>query len=305
MLLNFVTFAQRKKKIFLFVLSYLLLAPAPLAQDWIYTVRPGDNIWDLSQKYLTDKRLWRQLQVYNNVADPQNLPPGKRLRFPVSWLSIQPAAVVVRAVQGEALVVVRATRRTVSAEPEMTLHAGDKIRTGENSNITLEFADGSQLLVQSASELELDAVTAYEDTGMVDTRLRLQRGRTDNRIVPAQGPGTRYQITTPSAISAVRGTDYRVAADSDSALTRAEVLTGRVTVRANNRTVVLPAGFGAVVEPGQAPTPPIKTAAATGSLGTPRTIRESADTDPADASCRRRCLPHAGRTGRLLRHAVV
>jgi hypothetical protein len=33
------------------LMALLLLGPAPaFAQDWIYTVRPGDNLWDLTEQ---------------------------------------------------------------------------------------------------------------------------------------------------------------------------------------------------------------------------------------------------------------
>ena len=33
-----------------------------LAEDWIYSVRPGDNLWDLSEAHLTSMKYWRPLQ---------------------------------------------------------------------------------------------------------------------------------------------------------------------------------------------------------------------------------------------------
>lgn len=102
------------------------------------------------------------------------------------------------------------------------------------------------------SAILFDQLSAYGDTGMVDTRMSLQRGRADTRVRPAVGPGSRFEIHTPSAISAVRGTAYRAAVSEDSSTSSIEVLSGKVWVKGARKSRVLHAGFGARVETGQA-----------------------------------------------------
>src|SRR5688572_33039097 len=60
---------------------------------WLYTARPGDTVWDLSRRYLSDWRRWPELQALNQIADPQRVPPGRIVRFPVAWLLSSPATV--------------------------------------------------------------------------------------------------------------------------------------------------------------------------------------------------------------------
>jgi hypothetical protein len=228
------------------------------SQEWIYTVRPGDNLWDLTEKYLIHTGYHSRLQALNNVQFPKRLTPGQRLRFPINWLKIQPTSVRVITGQGDAEVTLATTGKTMPINNGILLQAGDTIRTGPKASVTLEFGDGSEFLILPNSYLVLDSISAYGDTGMVDTRLRLPRGRLNGNIAPRQGPGTRFEIQTPAAISAVRGTDYRISMAPDTSLSRTEVLSGRVAVKGADRLRTVPGGFGTLTETGKPPLPPIR-----------------------------------------------
>ena len=64
------------------------------------------------------------------------------------------------------------------------------------------------------------------------------------------------QIITPAAVAAVRGTDFRVAAEQQAPVSRNEVLEGEVGVGDSARTQLVPAGFGLVTETGKEQEPP-------------------------------------------------
>ena len=240
--------------------AILLLLPsaAAFADDWIYTVRPGDNLWNLSEIHLSSMKYWQPLQRHNNISDPQNLPPGSRLKFPVAWLKYQPASALVIQLQGEALLVSARDGSSQALTINTRLHSGDRITTGADGNLNILFADGSELLVLSDSEVVMDSLSAYGITGMVDTRIRLQGGRVDTRVVPAQGPGSRYHIITPAAVAAVRGTSFRVSADTDKPVARSEVIEGKVGVSGSGAGQLVAAGFGTIAEAGKPPQPPRK-----------------------------------------------
>ena len=211
------------------------------AADWIYRVRPGDNLWDLAAAHLRADVSWSRLQAYNRVADPRNLPPGQRLRFPVQWLRVQPERVRVVAVRGDVRI---ATGPGAAARPgaaDMRIAADGWIETGNDASATVEFADGSRLLLSSGSRLLFDRLSSFGRTGMVDTEVRLQRGRATNRVAPQRGPAARYEVSTPSATSSVRGTRFRVGFEEGRETT--EVVEGRVGVSGAG-TAELGAGFG-------------------------------------------------------------
>ena len=228
-----------------------LAIPGAHAGDWYYRVRLHDNIWTLSNRYLKPSIPWQRLQTYNKVTDPYHLPPGSRLRIPVAWLRLQPAKATVVAVAGTARAYLPGQTSAEAITAGMKLGYGARIETAANASLTLEFADHSHVLVQAGSELTLDRMSAYGNTGMADTRLRLQHGRINNDVTPMPGNTAHFVVQTPSAISSVRGTHFRVAADDGHSQT--EVLRGRVDVAGRHRHVEVNRGSGVSVLGGHRP----------------------------------------------------
>lgn len=255
-------------------LAILCCAASAAAQEWRYRVRPGDNVWDLAAKYLRSDVPWQKLQEHNNVADPLRLPPGSQMSFPVSWLKQQPAKAKVIGVQGSATA--RDARGKESPVTEgMQLGIGATLRTATDANLTLQFADGSRLLLQGDSELVLDKLSAYGATGMTDTRLRLPRGRAGNAVHPMRGPAANYIIATPNTISSVRGTQFRIG--SDGTRSQAEVTEGKVAVSGGGGQVLLKRGQGTASDANNRPLPPRELLAAP----EPASIALSLDQIPA------------------------
>ena len=254
-----VTVSRLRVLFILPLLGALAALPAQAEEQyWIYTVRPGDTIWDLTETHTTSVLHWKRIQRINNLPDEPALtvPPGTKLRFPISILKHQPAAAQIVELTGTATLT-RATDNTqVSITSGMDVHSGDRIATASGSNLVLRFADGSELLVAADSELEMDSLSAYGATGMVDTRVRLKGGQVDTQVKPQRGPGSRYEIITPAAVAAVRGTDFRVSAERAQPIARSEVIGGKVEVSGSGKAQLVPAGFGVVAEAGVEPAPP-------------------------------------------------
>lgn len=232
-------------------LLFLLAAAASVqAQEWAYRVRPGDTLWDVAGAHLKPSIPWQRLQDHNRIANPYQLAPGSTLQIPLAWLDRQPARARVVAVRGNATSR-SAAGRDAPVTAGMSLGSGAVLKTSPDASLSLEFADGSRLLLLGDSELLLDRLTRFGRSGMADTRLRLQRGRIGNEVRRLRGPAANFVVDTPSASSAVRGTQFRV--EAREGRTHTEVLEGRVAVNARNqRGALLRHGFGAVVVPGQA-----------------------------------------------------
>lgn len=249
---------QSNHRILICLLAYLLFACCSrpvLAQEWIYTIQPGDNLWNFYEEYLTDINYWYRLQKLNNIDQPHQMLPGSKIRVPVAWLKIQPVTAQVAQVQGSAELLRTGESGSRVLENGTELRIGDSVRTGPDSNVSIRFADGSELLVLADSEVVMDTLSSYHKTGMVDTRVRLQKGRVDTRVKPAKGPGSQYHIITPAAVAAVRGTNFRVSTEHDQPVSRSEVLEGKVNVSGDQGGQDVPGGYGTVAEKGK---PPIK-----------------------------------------------
>lgn len=246
---------QILRRWFLFSLLLLLLPATGVCRDWIYTVQPGDNAWNLGERYLKTMQYRQQFIALNNIADPLHVAPGTRLRFPLAWLKSGATMATVLFVHGDVALVPAKTGRKIPARAGMFLWAKDEIHTGSGGNVTLQFADGSKVLLQQESVLAIESLMKYGRTGMTDTRLHLKKGKTDNKIKPKAGPGSRFEIRTPSALAAVRGTRYRVATEQDQM--QAEVSRGEVRVANATAGRNVKARYGILVKKTQKPQKPV------------------------------------------------
>ncbi|MBX3616767.1 FecR domain-containing protein [Nitrosomonas sp.] len=245
----------------LWLLSGLIAAPNyAAAEEWIYTIRPGDNLWNVTERHLNSMRYVHQLQQLNKIINPFSIPLGTKIKIPVAWSKQRTDGVTARVVnvQGAALLKRLDIDENIPIELGMQLFAGDEIRSENDSFVTIEFTDQSILRLQDSSFIRIDAMKIFGDFGLVDTFVDLQKGRTENAVPKESEIGTRFRIKTPSAVSSVRGTDFRVGIVSGEESTSSEVLSGLVQVTGDTKEVGIPAGFGTVTATGLPPSAPVK-----------------------------------------------
>lgn len=236
----------------------MALSASATAEEWIYTVRPGDNLWNLTERHLKNMQYVQRLQQLNNVQNPYVILPGTQLRIPVAWTKLlHEAFATVTSVHGTATLQ-RKDHPIIPVDLGMQLLAGDEIHSGNGTFVTVEFADKSYLQMQNNTYLRLENMQIFGDYGLVDTLIDLQQGRTESSIPSKSKKSTRFRIKTPSAISSVRGTDFRVGTIETQPATRNEVLTGITEINSEQRKLRVPAGYGAVISKGTPPAPPVK-----------------------------------------------
>lgn len=229
------------------IATVLMLAAKAHGEDWVYTVKPGDTLWDLCREYTTRRNCWQEVGPYNGVDYPPSMAPGTRVRFPVAWLKMQPAPATLLFFTGDVSVQMPGSDARVGVVGE-TLPMGTTVRTGRLGAASVQFADGALLFLEASSELQLDRLSRHSSTGMVDTQLRLNRGA-GRAKVPVREPRSEFRIATPSAIAAVRGTEYRVSAEGESTLSAVYESTIRVSTIAGD-AVDVPETFGLVAKKG-------------------------------------------------------
>ena len=223
-------------------------------EEWHYPMAPGDNPWSISERFLQSMRFWKPLLRLNNIDHPRRLAPGTELKIPLRWLKTETATVKVREVTGDASYTTAADGRPRPLQPGTRLAAGDRISTGDRGSAVLLYADGSTLFVASNTQVSLKQVNKFSDSGLADSKSKLESGRTENRV---ETRGTRFEISTPSASTAVRGTRFRTSVERQQReLSRIEVLAGAVAVGGAGRRRHIAAGFGTTVTQGEPPAPP-------------------------------------------------
>lgn len=246
----------------LLLLSLALFSGAIDAEEipvWRYTVKPGDNLSTIAERYLIRAEHWPKVQKANRIADPHRIVPGTVLRIPGNMLRTTPGQALLDGVSGRVRWRVGAGDWQLATNG-LRLASGASLETMDDASALLILADGSKILVAPNSQLTLDALSLYAGGLMADTRMRLQSGQADIIANPQQRSHQHLRIQTPSAQAVVRGTHFRVSASADA--TREETLGGLVGVSASGQRVDVPMGRGTVARAGEAPMKPVPLLAA-------------------------------------------
>ena len=240
------------------IIAFLVLAftgfPAVSAPtEWAYMVRSGDTLISIGENFLARPGDWTRLQQANHIRNPRRLIPGSLVRIPLALLKQEPIAAEVARTHGEVKVLRATSGDALTLAAGMKLQRGDRIVTGSGANATLIFVDGSTLLIQENSRVEMESLARYRGPETADTRVKLETGRVETDVRPLTGPGARYEIKTPPMTLGVRGTHFRVGTDEAAGVARSEVLEGKVAAAGSAKPVLIGAGFGTLAEAGKAP----------------------------------------------------
>lgn len=248
---------QLKQTFFYFSLLFFVCSFIAEGADkkWTYTVLKGDSLWSISQKYLNKTSHYQNLQKLNNITEPKVLQPKTQIIIPMSWIKANLASATVSAITGNSTYVRNSATKKIQLGS--VLNIGDILTVAEKSSVTLTFIDGSILTLLEKSQLSIDYLMSYGKTGMADIQLKLHYGKVETQAKKSQGPGSRLDISTVSALSSVRGTIYRVAHSEENSNSLIEVLEGEVAVAAQQQSENIAAGFASKVIKGQAPSKPI------------------------------------------------
>ncbi len=243
------------------IIAVIMLIPlSAQCDEWQYTVKPGDNLWTLTEKYLPNLSYVKKLQAYNSLQNPYRIPPGSIVRIPLNWLKSSLSSAQVVVIGGKTV-----SRRAINLKnnPVDTpliggeqLGINDRIITGDQSSAIIEFKDGSRVLIHDNTELLLKRVEQYPDSNLLETELLLEQGRIETEVPEKSKGKSVFKIKTPSAMAAVRGTFLRTGAETDDSNTemmQVEVLRGRVSVSGTKAEKTVTAGYGIVIEKGNPP----------------------------------------------------
>ena len=221
--------------------------PARAQQDQVHVVQPGDNLYDLAQRYLDDPRQWPALQRHNQVADPRRLMPGSRLVVPAALARPEPATAEVLHVAGPATVTHPSQTDPAPLAAGERVSEGARLEVGDNGFVTLRLADGSVVRVAAGTQLRLRELRHAPASGQVQSGLQLERGRVDANVKPLPSSRSRFEVRTPRAVGGVRGTTFGVAVAADGDFI-GDVREGSVQV---NALTAPPGSAGALLQAGQ------------------------------------------------------
>jgi hypothetical protein len=214
--------------------------------NYSYTVRPGDTLLSLARLYMTSQNAYLTVQKMNQVRDPKHLPIGSTLIVPKVLLRTEPIVGEISAFRGAV---------TVSGQPAavgMPIREGVRVETGANAFATMKLPDGSAISLPSQSRIFVETLRRVMLSGSLDRNFRLEAGRSRSTVTPIKDPGSNFRVTTPLSVSAVRGTDFRVAVESEGggrALTEVVGGTVGVATRIGHAETSVPKAYGIVGTP--------------------------------------------------------
>lgn len=151
--------------------------------------------------------------------------------------------------------------------PAMPLFLNDQVTTEPSSSLAINLNGGSELELGESSTIVLDEHVLPPNQSAFRTLLRLLGGKVHS-IVPRAVVAADFEVHTPNAVTAVRGTDFAVAFSDGTrrfgypgctTFTDVTVHSGTVSVAntANpTATVNIPEGFSTTVACDRAPLPP-------------------------------------------------
>ncbi|MCK7492927.1 MAG: FecR domain-containing protein [Comamonadaceae bacterium] len=240
-------------------------------------------------------------QRYNGVQQDRQMPSGYKIRIPLAWLRTLPAEANVIDFQGQVEIVAVGDGTVRPAQRGMRLKSGDQVRTLPGGNLALQLQDGSKVLVHEGTDMVLDTTQTYKGTGMLATRLRLSAGRIETEVARQTPSRGRCEVITPTAHLGVRGTRIpRHGRCRPRKSHAAKFWTGWVAVaggKSSNAAVIVPAGYGTVVDARRRPARPVELLA----LPDLSHGRDAAGTGThalqVQTRCERRLLPRPDRTG--------
>jgi len=244
------------------------------------TVVAGDTLNNICRAYLIDPVIWPKIATLNRLPNARLIYPGQRISIPVEYIGGFEDDGLVTFVGGEAFLKPKSKSDWTALNLRDVVHSGDELKTGETGVVEITFASGNELQVRPDAQLKV-LVTKKLDEMNVFQRILLGLGKVIVRVKEVTGRSNRFEIKTPSAVAAARGTIFRVGLDT-AETTRTETLRGKIGVEAQAVLEEVKEGEGTLVrknepplKPRALPRPPEALDPLTGELTVPLFIRLS------------------------------
>lgn len=209
-----------------------------------YRITKGDNLFTLAARYFVKPGDYVIVQRLNRIAYPRRLQIGTTIVIPRPLLRHEPTSATIHSFRGD--VRIGAQGKSTPAAVGRRVREGDWIETGRQSFLTLRLADGSAVTLPSQTSMRVERLRRTLLTRSVERSFRIDRGRAGAIVTPMEDGESYFRLRTPTAVSAVRGTRFRMSYDPASGRAATEVLEGKVGFRAgdNPSEQSLVSGFG-------------------------------------------------------------
>ncbi len=223
-----------------------VVAQAQISETVRYTVRRGDTLLGLTAQYLYGPAAYRTLVASNRLPDTERIYPGNVLNIPVAIMRSTPLEARVTSFKGNVSIVQRG--KPVPIAMGMAVRVGDVVQTAADGFVTILLSNGSRMTLPTQTRIRVMQMRQLILTKSTDFDFMVEQGRTELSVTPATSPNNLFRLRTPIAVSAVRGTKFRIGYGDLGGPSLTEVIDGTVAVNGANpsiSTALVPAGFGA------------------------------------------------------------
>lgn len=218
--------------------------PAFASDSVTYRVKRGDTLVGLAERYMVPGVSWQTVAKINRVSDPLRLQPNRTLVIPVKLLKYQAVDARLASWRGNVII------GRQPASRDMKISEGARVVTSIGSFATVQLGDGSRITVPSQSSVLFGRIRRILLNGAYDIDVVVEKGRAETSVTKKTNDQDSYRLRTPVAVSAVRGTQFRVVYGGPQGSSLTEVVEGAVGVSSNanpNSVESIPLGFGADV----------------------------------------------------------
>ena len=166
------------------------------------------------------------------------------------------AATILSILNGSASVA-RGTAAFAPASDGDLVNIGDRVQTADSSHAMVTFFDGSTLEIEPATTVQIEDA-AGAASGAISIRISQTIGRTWASVQKLTRADSKFEIRTPTAVAAVRGTGFITEVLADGTTT-VQTSDGNVQVTGQGQSVNVGPRQTTSVPPNSAPTVPTLT----------------------------------------------
>jgi hypothetical protein len=154
--------------------------------------------------------------------------------------------------EGDAQIKKAGTADWIKAKINEPLATGDVVKSGMNSKVSVTFFDGSVIDLKPETQIKIEELQQGQSKSI---KLKQEIGATLSKVEKLVDSASRYEIETPAAVAAVRGSQMIVEVEIDGTTSVGNV-EGSISVTAQGVEVPVPEGKHSTVVPGSIPGQP-------------------------------------------------
>lgn len=219
---------------------------APASDTVPYVIQPGDTLRSVAQRLLLPPPNLAAVQQINSLANLDHIREGQVLLLPRQALRFTPSPATVLQLRCNTDILLNHTPLEVGH----VVHEGDVLDIPATCSLGLALEDGSVVRVPAGGRLQINMLRNNRLERAPVIRMQISRGRVEVSVSKGAPRTAPFEISTPTAVMGVRGTEFRVGhSDDDRSLV--EVLSGAVGVQGTDDQAAtdesrVPAGRGVV-----------------------------------------------------------